>query len=336
MRACALREIWISARQAPLLPISPAAHLGMIAHKLLELAFSGLIADENAMQAYWASEVLKHEEEMKNNTLERHLVPLAIHTSNYRVKQVMAYNLVRPLFREIAGQTSTTKKPETELWVQSKDGKIGGKIDLIKYTGGEICIIDYKTGMITDSGPNGNIIKDAYQIQLKLYAALYYSSQGIWPSKLVLIGLDQCQYEITVDKNECQSVIKTAVDYLDDLNSRINTAVDADTFASPSPENCRFCTYRPACKNYWTQRKSQDDWPIDFQGVLKEKKLLGNGYYKVDIEDDGEKVTVRGLSPDRHSFLNKGCKKVLFCNLGKDTLQGYYREIPMTTGYRLS
>jgi hypothetical protein len=57
--ACALREILVAARQAPLLPSYPAAHLGMIAHKLLELAFSGRIPDESAMQGYWAGEVLK-------------------------------------------------------------------------------------------------------------------------------------------------------------------------------------------------------------------------------------------------------------------------------------
>jgi len=333
LRACALREIWVAARQAPLLPISPAAHLGIIAHKLLELAFSARVADENAMQGHWESEVLKHEEEMKNNPLEKHLVPLAIHTSNYRVKQVMTFNLVRPLFREIAAQTDATMKPDTELWVQTKDGKIGGKIDLVKYSEEGICIIDYKTGVITDSGPNGNFIKDAYQNQLKMYAALYYITQGIWPAKLVLIGLDQCQYKIPVDYNECQSLIKTAIDYLDNINSRINNGLDADTFAKPSPENCRFCSYRPACKNYWTQRESQSDWPTDFEGLLREKKLLGNGYLKVELESEKEYVSIRGLTPERYAFLNNDCNKVMFCNLGKDTTAGYYREISMTAGY---
>jgi CRISPR/Cas system-associated exonuclease Cas4 (RecB family) len=283
---------------------------------------------------YWQLS-LKHEEEMKKNPLEKHLVPLAIHTHNYRVKQVMTYNLIRPLFREIAGQVAVGNKAETELWVQSEDGRIGGKIDLIKHTEEGIHIIDYKTGMITDSSSAGNTIKDGYKNQLMMYAALYYSSQGIWPIKLVLIGLDQYQYEIPVDKNECQTVIKSAIDFLDELNVRINAGMSADTFAEPSPENCRFCSYRPTCKKYWAQREEQSDWPTDIKGLMRGKKLLGNGSMKIELESKNECVSIRGLTPERYIFLNSACNEVMFCNLGKDITKGYYREIPMTTGYGL-
>ncbi len=334
LQSCALREIWASNRQAPLLPIPPAAHVGMIGHKLLELAFSRRIADEDTMQSYWASEVMEQEEKMKNNVLEKHLVPLSIHANNYRVKQVMIYNLVRPLFTKIVSQAVAIKKEETELWVQTKDGKVGGRIDLVKHTPEGVCIIDYKTGTITDSGSHGVTIKGAYQNQLKMYAFLYFISRGIWPSKLVLIGLNQCQYEVPFDKNECQSMINIATDYLDDLNSRIDVGLDPDVFAEPSPENCKFCSFRPACKNYWLKRESQSGWPTDFQGLITEKRLLGNGLFKVTLKSQKESVSIRSLTPERYLFLDN-CNKAMFCNLGRDTGLGHYREIPMTTGYGL-
>lgn len=334
--ACALREIWAANGNAPLLPISTMARLGMIIHKLLELALSGQIPDENTMQGHWQEEVRRQEQEMKNNLLEKHLVPLAKHTNNYRVKQIMTYNMVRPLFREIVSYTSIAKKPVTELWVQTEDGKIGGKIDLVKYTDEGICIVDYKTGIIVDSDQHGGLIKEEYQKQLKIYGALYHLSHGIWPNRMVLIGLDQRQYEVAIDKDECKSLVASAISYLDNINARINTGMDADTFAVPSPENCRFCTYRPACKKYWIQKDGQNGWPTDFIGSIKEKKLLGNGSFKIELENEEERVTIRGLSPERYTFLNDGCSKMMFCNLRKDAILGYFRETPMTAGYGLS
>jgi hypothetical protein len=130
-------------------------------------------------------------------------------------------------------------------------------------------------------------------------------------------------------------MIKTATDYLDDLNSRINAGLNPDTFAEPSPENCRFCSYRPACKEYWAKRENQRGWPADFEGLITEKKLLGNGSFKVKLESQKESVSIRALTPERNVFLNN-CKEAMFCNLGKDTAAGYYKEIPMTTGYGLS
>jgi CRISPR/Cas system-associated exonuclease Cas4 (RecB family) len=330
LRSCALKEIWASDRQPPLLPASPAAHLGVIAHKLLEMAFAGRLADEGAMQACWEKEMQQYEYEMRNNPLEQHLIPLASHASNYRVKQIMAYNMVRPLLREV-GQGAKTGKSAVELWVQTEDGKIGGKIDMVKHTNEGISIIDYKTGMITDPHQDGDI-KDDYKIQIKMYAALYFISHGNWPDKLILMGLNQYEYSIPFDREECLVLLKSAIDYFDDLNSRIEAGLDADAFATPIPETCKYCVYRPACKSYWTIR-GQNGWPSDFEGVIEEKQVLGNGFFKVKLDNEGEIAVVRGLSPDRHVFLNSVSGKAMFCNLGKDAVQGYYKEIPMTTSY---
>ncbi len=328
--ACALKEIWTSDCHLSLLPVSPSAHLGVIAHKLLERAFAGHLADEDGMQSCWEKEVQQHESAMRNNPLERHLIPLASHANNYRVKQIMAYNVVRPLFREV-GQNIKTGKSAVELWVQTENRKIGGKIDMVKHTREEISIIDYKTGMITDPNQNGDI-KEDYKTQIKMYAALYSMTCGNWPDKLVLMGLNQREYTIPFDKEGCLSIVKSAIVHFDELNNRIETGLDAETFATPAPETCRYCVYRPACKSYWTIR-GHNGWPLDFEGVIIENQILGNGLFKVKLDNEGETIVIRGLSPDRHNFLNNGYNKAMFFNLNKDTVQGYYKETLMTAGY---
>ena len=328
--ACALKEIWTSDRHLSLLPVSPSAHLGVIAHKLLEMAFAGHLADEDGMQSCWEKEVQQHESAMRNNPLERHLIPLASHASNYRVKQIMAYNMVRPFLREV-GRVTKTGKSVVELWVQTEDGKIGGKIDMVKHTNEGISIIDYKTGMITDPNQNGHI-KEDYKIQIKMYAALYFINCGNWPDKLVLMGLNQREYTIPFDKEGCLSIVKSAIDHFDGLNSRIEYGLDAEIFATPAPETCRYCVYRPACKSYWAIR-GKNGWPSDFEGVIIEKQVLGNGLFKVKLDNERETTVIRGLSPDKHTFLNNDTSEAMFCNLAIDTVNGYYKETLMTTGY---
>ncbi|HHT9144464.1 MAG TPA: PD-(D/E)XK nuclease family protein [Candidatus Wunengus sp. YC61] len=335
LRLCALREIRTAGSQPPLLPISPSARLGMTAHKLLELTFSGQLKDEESMLHCWENEIRNHELEMKNNILEKHLVPLALNTSNYKVKQIMTFNIVRILLREFNIQTKKVRKAETELWVQTKDEKIGGKIDSVKYADDGIYIIDYKTGAITNYFSNDNSVKEEYQEQLKIYAGLYYESHGVWPVKLILIGLDKSEYNIPFNHEECLNLLNDAKSHFDKLNKLITSGLDSTDFAAPSQAACRYCVYRPACKIYWVKRQDMDNWPTDFIGTVKDKKILGNGLFKVVLENKEKRVTIRGLSPERNIFLSHNVREAMFCNLGNDTTPGYFKELPMTTGYKL-
>lgn len=336
LRLCALREIWTAGNQPLLLPVSPSARLGMTAHKLLELTFSGQLRDEESMLHCWENEIRNHEQEMRNNILEKHLVPLSLNTSNYKVKQIMTFNIVRNLLGEFSNQTKKARKTETELWVQTKDGKIGGKIDSVKHADEGIYINDYKTGAITDYFSNDNSVKKEYQEQLKIYAGLYYESHDVWPVKLILIGLDKSEYNIPFNHEECLNLLNDAKSYFDKLNKLITSGLDSTSFAAPSQAACRYCVYRPACKKYWTNREGNEQWPADFAGVVIEKKVLGNGLLKIVVENGEKKITIRCLSPERFPFLTNNMQEVMFCNLGRDTVQSYFKETPMTTGYSLS
>jgi CRISPR/Cas system-associated exonuclease Cas4 (RecB family) len=332
---CALREIW-SSTYRPLLPLAPAARVGMVTHKLIELAGKGKIRDEAAISDCWKAGIRKQEQEMTNNWIEKHLVPLSTSTNNYKVKQLMAFDTARSMLHDTFYQFKKTKKLEAELWVQTEDGKIGGRIDLVRHTNDGIEIVDYKTGVISDQLSTEDSIKSEYQEQLQLYAALYYSTYKIWPVKLAIAGLDRREFSIPFDKEECLQLLNNAKSQLHDLNELILAGLNSEDFATPSPETCKYCAYRPACKMYWSRRQDSREWPADFAGSIKEKKILGNGMLRLVLENEERIISVRGLSPERHLLLHGNAQKVLFCNLGYDTSEGFFVETPMTTGYELN
>ena len=335
---CPLREIWPANNELRLLPLSPAAYLGTAVHKLIELATRGQIKDEEGMFAYWDESNRNIEKEMQSNHLEKHLVPLELSANNYEVKRNMVFNIVRALSKgntKLGTQGSDNKKLESEIWVETEDGKVGGKIDLVKHTDAGIEILDYKTGSIIDAYSECDDIKQEYKQQLKLYAALYFSSFGVWPVRIVLVGLDQHEYEIPFNKDECLNILNDAKRQLDELNGLIASGASYEVFAKPSPQNCKYCLYRPACQQYWKERQDNDQWPADVQGMIKEKKMLGNGLWRVVLESGLKRLVIRGLAPDRYPFLNEDVKEVMFCNLGHDSAGGFFIERLLTTAYRL-
>ena len=127
-------------------------------------------------------------------------------------------------------------------------------------------------------------------------------------------------------------LIKQAEKYLEDTNELILSGVSACDFATPSPDACMYCLFRPGCHKYWQVRQNTENWPIDLIGHIKEKGFSGNNLGRLVIVQDEKDYTVRALST-RHSFLQDSSNNALICNLGNDTSQDYYIERILTTGY---
>jgi len=337
LQLCPLREILAANNKPKLLPSSPSAQLGTVVHMLIEAATRGQIKNEQDMLSCWETSCKKAEQEMQKSELEHHLVPLASSAHNYEIKKIMAFSVVRKLFRggSVPVKTERSKNLELEVWIETGDGKIGGKIDLIKHTQEGAEIIDYKTGAVTESLPDNEGIKQEYSHQLKLYAALYFSVHGEWPVRLALIGMDSVEYEIPFTHDECVQLLDEAKHDLDELNQLIASGLPNEDFSRPSPEACRYCLYRPACKAYWKKRQDSVEWPVDVYGTITEKKVLGNGLIRIEMEDHGKKYVIRGLSPERYSFLKEEINTVMFCNLGHDSAEGFFIGKPLTAGYKL-
>jgi len=329
---CSLREIWSSNHQNALLPCHPSARLGTISHAVLEAAAKGGVSDRADLESFWNEVSKKVQDEMLQHRIEKHLVPLDVYAFNYEVKKILCFKMAEQIL-ESPG-TEAAGKGSAEQWVESADRKIGGKIDLILAHEDGVEIVDYKTGNVLDS-PSGSV-NDEYEVQMKLYAGLYHEVKGDWPVKLSLIGIDGKKYSVPYSEKECTDLMDKARKIVDETNELIEAGINPEDFANPSSEACKYCSYRPACKKYWLSREQSDRWPCDVIGKVKEKSLLGNGFFRVAINGNGMEYVIRGLSAKRHKFLNDDIQDVLFCDLRQEALEGYYTEQLLTTGYLLN
>jgi len=332
LQQCPLKGIWTSSNK-PLLPSSPYAYLGTAIHQMLKLAFQGRINNEQELFDAWDREIKHLEKEMLANPIEKHLVPLEMCVPNFDVKRFLAFKMICPLFRD-SQRKSGNSTSSSEDWVQTPDGKVVGRIDSVKGSDKGIEIIDYKTGSVLEEASPYKP-KEEYLCQIKIYAALFHAMHGEWPVKLTLMGINQEHVSISVDPTECSSLLKKAEKSLDDINELIENGLNPEDFAQPSPEACKFCLFRPPCKKYWESCQGNKNWPADIKGKIKEKAMLINGCFRIVVESEKGDVAIRGLSPERHAFLNNELKGVIFCNLRHDTSEGFYLENMLTTGYPL-
>ncbi len=288
---------------------------------------------------------------MSLSWMEKHFVPLEKSVQNYEVKKQQCLLIMRNMIPsqlphfEITGNFHTTKSEE--VWLQTPDGKVGGYADAIISTDAGDVIVDYKTGSIIESENNSPepSIHENIQLQLKLYAALYNSMYAKWPVSLKVVGTNGESYEIQFDEDECSDLLIEAGHILKKINSIITNTTESyelmlNRLASPSPQRCRFCSYRPGCLPYWEQREVEQeiDWPYDVKGIVVDKKRLGNGLILITIIPDGQSNTikVRGLHPKRHPVLNNSYDKVFIYSLIADNISGNYEEGLFTTIYSMS
>jgi hypothetical protein len=196
-----------------------------------------------------------------------------------------------------------------EEWLETPDEQAGGYIDQIEESDEGPILRDFKTGEIldADSAEAGGSLKEAYLLQLQLYAAIFARATGAWPVRLELVPLQGAPREIGVDQEACQALLEEALCRLRAINAVVAAHPSAQAeaeLASPSADTCRFCLYRPACSAYRSHDRSNNDgarWPDDLWGIVREKRILGNGKVLLIVtrERPGLRdVLIRGLNPN--------------------------------------
>ena len=334
MKECALREVWRANRKLPLLPVSPAAKLGSVAHKILELVSRGHI-DKDSLQEAWDEAVARVEEQM-HEAGEDHLFPLRDSAQRYEVKKRLTFAAVHRITSAHPSEPPSTPVQGgtdvgAEVWLESADGLLGGFVDRIVPGDHGVEILDYKTGAVTEHETGD--VKAAYEVQLLLYAGLYQEKTDDWPAKLTLATLGGTQHDVSLDTIRSRELMDEARANLRELNELVSGGASPEQLASPSAAACAFCGYRPACKRYWTERGPDMDWPVDVTGTVRTVTVLGNGTLRVTIDTGDGIASVRGLSTERFGFLVDGVENVVLCNLRPDPAKDSYRQAPMTTGY---
>jgi CRISPR/Cas system-associated exonuclease Cas4 (RecB family) len=299
---------------------------------MLEMISKGLIRNEQSLNDNFDEQINIMEEDLIQQGFA-FFVPLQINVKDFGLKKI----LLKKHLRSPQNQSTVIKNTNffTEKWYESKDGLIGGKIDLVIERERETEIIDFKTGAITqdvldDSGEIFSEIKDEYKDQLKLYARLYFENTGKFPLNLSLIDLAKQKFTISFSHDECDYIYKEAKNLL----IKVNDSVGTQTFiANPTELNCRYCLYRPACCFFHSELAS--GLPVnDAIGLVANVKRYQNGNVSVFLENASQKVSVTGLPGEMYEVLNvhKG-KQISVYNLRKEALEGVFSFIKTTTVY---
>jgi RecB family exonuclease len=320
---CALRAACQAARQPALLPQSPASTLGTVAHKVLEEA--GQVRTSHSADDFlsrWDELVQAEEAKLQQSELQRRFVPLRQHAPRYGVQRHRACQQAARIALQVltpapaqgtpVGASTCTYHEEP---VSTEDKAVCGIIDFAREAPDGVLLRDYKTGAIwdADEAPDGSLaLKPEYQVQLKLYAALWHGKTGRWPTRLELAPLDGLPVEVPFETSECARLLEEAREALARINNSIQDVLrvsspDLESLATPSAHACRFCSFRPGCSGYWREREQlppeeTSTWPRDVRGVLQQKQVLGNGRLLLQLlGENGHKYLVR-VRPDESRY----------------------------------
>ena len=257
---------------------------------------------------------------------------------------------------DITRKSQTTQKKDRchvippsygqEIPVQSSDSLVRGTIDaVIQEDGTGIIIQDYKSGSLVEL-EDGNEFhpKESYQTQMKMYAGLYAENFGEWPASLELVSLTGERRGVPFTKNDCSNLLDDAKATLRWINETVENhpgSLLPSILASPSPEACVFCQFRPACGPYRiaVAKQGRERWPLDVIGTVESLTRLGNSKMMLSLTTDIGSVKIPGLSSgERHPALlalEPGEMAGVF-NLRRSWPTAPYSESRLTTVHNLT
>lgn len=333
MRNCPYKALLYRAMNGnPLLPFSPSAYYGTILHKLLELISKGVFTSEKTFDAEFDRLVSQTEEKLTNQGFSS-LVPLQKRVKDFTMKRILLKQQL-PKTSVIPAKSNNTEY-SSEEWLETKDGTIGGKVDLIIESAKETEILDFKTGAITDDilDDNDEIyteIKKDYQEQLKLYAYLYFETEGKYPTRLTLVDLARQRFPIDFTEKECFELFNEARELLKITNESIETG---QFTANPTESNCKYCLYRPACSFFLNALKSENLFN-DVSGILRRVRQFQNGNVTIYLQSDDRQYTVSAFLPEEFDeFQRKVGSALSVFNLKRELRPFFYSATLTTIAY---
>lgn len=189
------------------------------------------------------------------------------------------------------------KAPGTGVEIALSDAQSGlfGRADRIEQHGGSTRVVDLKTGLNQDEP------SDEQQRQLLLYAVLVERTTGSWPESVAVEDASGNVYERPLDPAEAESALSESLTAVE----RFNDAVANDSLiaeASPSPDRCRWCDFRPVCGPFWASVRL--DWgQRSAMGSIIETGGDGQArFVRINVEQPkdraGTTVHLAGLASD--------------------------------------
>ncbi|MFN8658174.1 MAG: PD-(D/E)XK nuclease family protein [Candidatus Obscuribacterales bacterium] len=144
---------------------------------------------------------------------------------------------------DAAGEKDRAKNVHREEELLCFDNKLKGRPDFFDAEQ----LVDYKTGIITDSDNEGQA-KETYIRQLRIYAAIIFETKEYWVKTAALVPVSGSPVSVQIDHAECVTEAHKAVALLDDYNAAVAAG---SVVASPSEETCAYCPFQIICPSYW-------------------------------------------------------------------------------------
>ncbi len=333
MKNCAYKSLLAEAfEKKPLLPVSPNAYFGTVLHKMLELIAKGVTSNEDDFNKVFDEQVKLQEENLKQQGYD-FFIPLQKNVKDFGMKKI----LLKKHLKNVAEKETVSNgiKYSSEKWFESKDKLIAGKIDLVIEDEQQAEIIDFKTGAITqdvldDDGEIFSDIKEEYKEQLKLYAYLYFETNGKFPTQLSLVDLAKQKFTFDFKESECNIIFEKAKELL----KTTNESISSEKFvANPSETNCKYCLYRPAC-SFFLKHLETDSSFNDVSGSIINVVKYQNGNVSVFLASGDRKFTVTSFPEEKYDELNDSRNKIIsIFNLRKEATEFVYSAIKTTMIY---
>jgi hypothetical protein len=312
---CLLRAVLGSTRDLPSLTTHPAAALGRVFHRLLEMALRGEIPRSGTPgeDAERTLDYLLDAEDARVATASPAARPRlreVFPPLTWRRKRRAVLDLTEKYLREVvprfaAGAGSSTRNvrdlPRNGSWaevqIEAPVLRLRGKADLIQRVDGDVTIRDLKTGRVLTT--EGDLLPHIER-QMLLYGAI---ARVVWPSARISLvvdhGVDR-ESEIGFARQDEEAILVWLADVLEHLPGDRDT--ETESLATPG-EACEGCAHRHICPAY--RRLAPSLWggeipvrmPLDTWGTVVAVITRPGGLADLTIRDAAARtVKVFGLA----------------------------------------
>jgi hypothetical protein len=251
---------------------NPKSWLGTAYHEVLEKSVEVDLSSESledAVERLWNQAIADQEKRVSAHVLNRRFgLPPAwpgYHLARASVllrAQELASEPRDTQQRLPTGQAGALREHEFTAF----DGRLVGRPDVIR----DPKVIDYKSGAILerDDETQTDVVKAAYQRQLRIYGYLVRQNLGWWPEYGILLPLGGAGVEIALEPSACEREANEAVALLESYQVRWHNVSAPTDLASPSPNSCKWCPFKLICPSFW--QASGPTWSGEMEGAAVE------------------------------------------------------------------
>lgn len=205
---------------------------------------------------------------------------------------------IRRAVKLLQGSPEVPIRPQPERWsveVQLKDpnSELFGRADRIEQIGDSVRVLDLKTGL-RQGEPT-----DDQRRQLLMYAVLIHRTTGKWPHSVAVEDATGCRHEMALAPSDAEEELARVESMVAKFNSRKSPGEFFDG-ATPSPERCRWCSYRPLCGPFWRELTTEWGQQAAFGSIKERGWTDSGGYVRLEVESPRDRsereILIGGLS----------------------------------------